>query len=133
MISSPPTICLVDDDQIFRFTFSRTLKSVLQERPLLMFADGAEAIEYIISNQNEQSALPDVLFLDINMPVMDGWQFLDEFAVLKQGLCKPIVIKMLSSSVDPADIEEAQNRPEVSQYIVKPFTPDGMKGLFNGL
>ncbi len=129
----PTCICLVDDDQIFRFTFSRTMKSTLSEHPLLMFGDGAEAIEFIIKNKDQDTELPDVIFLDINMPIMDGWQFLDEYARIKSSLCKNITIKMLSSSVDQADIEEANKRKEVSQYIVKPFTPDGMKGLFTGL
>lgn len=128
-----PSICLVDDDQIFRFTFSRTLKSVQPEPQLLMFGDGAEAIDYIIKNRGLDNALPDILFLDINMPIMDGWQFLDEFSRIRHELCKDVQIRMLSSSVDPMDIEEANSRPEVSKYIVKPFTPDGMKGLFHGI
>ncbi len=127
-----PKICLVDDDNIFRFTFSRTLKNLEKESPL-MFGDGAEAIAYINNHSTDEELLPDVIFLDINMPIMDGWQFLDEFTQIKSDLCKPITIKMLSSSVDPADIEQATKRPEVSQYIVKPFTPDGMKSLFISL
>lgn len=128
-----PRICLVDDDQIFRFTFSRILRSTLQDPQLLMFGDGAEAIDYFKSKKDQEQSLPDVLFLDINMPIMDGWQFLDEYVRIKSSICKPFIIKMLSSSVDPADLEEARKRPEVNQYIVKPFTPEGMKGLFYSL
>lgn len=123
-------LCLIDDDHIFRFTFSRTLRSLDPNQDLLMFADGAEAIEYFQANCHTPEVIPDIIFLDINMPIMDGWQFLDEYTLLKNKLNKRIRINMLSSSVDQADIDLAKSHPEIAEYIVKPFSPDGLKSLF---
>ena len=64
--------------------------------------------------------LPDAILLDLNMPVMDGWQFLDEFISLP--ITKEIHIFIMTSSIDPADIEMAGKYKVVKEYIMKPIT-----------
>jgi CheY-like chemotaxis protein len=63
------------------------------------------------------------------MPIMDGWQFLEEYVTLKPNLSKKITVFMISSSVDPTDLERAKKISEVSDYIVKPITPDALKEI----
>ena len=74
-------------------------------------------------------ALPDIIFLDINMPFMDGWQFLEEYTKIKPTLSKQIVIYVVSSSISEYDIERARNNSNVSDYFVKPITVDTYKTL----
>lgn len=75
----PVNVFVVDDDDIYQFTIKVTLRSIPAVQSTSTFADGAEALEYIVVHQNEQDKLPDIIFLDINMPVMDGFQFMEEF------------------------------------------------------
>ena len=101
-------ICIVDDDNIYQFAMGRILKSMEDvPKQIITFSDGEEAIEYFEKQINTQSSLPDVLLLDINMPIMDGFQFLEAYNKLKSKIKQRIAIYMISSSVDPVDIETA--------------------------
>lgn len=117
-------ICLVDDDDVYKFTFTKTLKSAKIPKKILMFSDGEEALDFMLDNLSNQSALPDVIFLDINMPIMDGWEFLEEFVELKPKVGKEITIYMVSSSIDPVDFEKAKKISAVSDYLIKPVNED---------
>ncbi|MEQ8534886.1 MAG: response regulator, partial [Imperialibacter sp.] len=75
--------------------------------------------------------LPDVILLDINMPVMDGWQFLDEFVKIKPLIKKKITIYMVSSSIDEADLERAKTYEEVSDFIVKPVKAEDLEKMLS--
>lgn len=113
-------ICLVDDDQIYQFTARKVLESINPENKILAFYNGEQAIDYLKSMLNNQSELPDVLFLDINMPVMDGWQFLEAYKSILPQLDKPLIIYMVSSSVNEQDIEKSKEYGTVADYIMKP-------------
>ena len=63
-----------------------------------------------------------MIFLDLFMPVMNGWNFLEEYILLKPYLKKKITIYIISSSIDPVDIKRAKSISEVSDYIIKPIT-----------
>ncbi|PLB17916.1 MAG: Two-component response regulator [Flavobacteriaceae bacterium FS1-H7996/R] len=78
-------------------------------------------------------ALPDVILLDLNMPVMDGWEFLEEFISLKPKLEKKIPIYIVSSSNDPADIMKAKSISEVTDFIIKPVTEAKFVEMIQGL
>ena len=73
--------------------------------------------------------LPDYIFLDINMPYVDGWMFLADYATLKKSLEKEITIFMISSSIDPSDISRARNNSDVRAYVSKPVTPEKFKAI----
>jgi len=117
-----PIIAIIDDDKIFQFTASKTIKSTAITDHILQFENGEDALKYIRQNVTDASKLPDYLFLDINMPIIDGWMFLDDYANLKPDLAKAMVIYMVSSSIDPRDITRAKNHQHVSDYVVKPVT-----------
>lgn len=116
-------VCIVDDDDIYRLTTRMTLEK-LEERPseVLEFADGERALKYILTNKDCSESLPDLILLDINMPVMDGWDFLEAYSEIMISLAKNIPIFMVSSSVDPAEISRAENTPHVIKYISKPLS-----------
>jgi len=127
----PINVFVVDDDDIYQFTTGVTLKSISNVSSVHMFDDGAEALEHISKHQNEENQLPDIIFLDINMPVMDGFQFVEEFIELLPKLDKNIKIYMVSSSIDPKDIKMADRIDEISDYLVKPLKPEDIKEILS--
>jgi two-component system, chemotaxis family, chemotaxis protein CheY len=122
MPSNAPIIALVDDDKIFQFTASKTLKAILISDSILQFENGEDALRFLKDNLLNARLLPDFIFLDINMPLVDGWMFLDDYEALKPRLAKQVVIYMVSSSIDPRDIARARENSNVKDYVVKPVT-----------
>lgn len=113
--------CIVDDDLIYRFTMVKTLESTKLPMDIMAFSDGEEAIDFMLDNIDQDAEFPDVIFLDIDMPIMDGFQFMEEFVKIKPRVGKSITVYMVSSSLDPRDIERAHNISAISDYIVKPI------------
>jgi two-component system, chemotaxis family, chemotaxis protein CheY len=124
-------VALVDDDKIFQFTASKTISALEITDKILQFDNGEEALKYLVSNAGIEESLPDYIFLDINMPFVDGWMFLQDFAGLSQNLTKKISIYMVSSSIDPRDIQRARSIPEVTEYITKPVSREKFLELLN--
>lgn len=123
-------ICIVDDDNIYQFAMGRILKSMEDvPKQIITFSDGEEAIEYFEKQINTQSSLPDVLLLDINMPIMDGFQFLEAYNKLKSKIKQRIAIYMISSSVDPVDIETANKFDCITDYVTKPLKSTVLKDI----
>lgn len=71
--------------------------------------------------QEENEDIPQIIFLDLNMPVMDGWEFLNEFSKIKNQIRKKIDLYVVSSSIDSRDIERAKSIDIVSDYLTKPI------------
>ncbi len=132
-MTKPFIICIVDDDSVYQFTTTRTIETHKLAKKILIFSDGEQAIQFLIDNIFNSDDLPDIIFLDINMPVMDGWQFLEEYVTLKPNLSKKITIFMISSSVDPTDLEKAKKISEISDYIIKPITPTALKEIISAI
>jgi len=126
-------VCVVDDDEIYQFTMKLTLKALSSVGSITSFNDGGEAIDFMLRNIDNESQLPDVIFLDINMPVMDGFQFMEEYVKIKPKLNKKITIYMVSSSVDPVDIKRADKIIDISDYIVKPIEENQLKSILSSL
>jgi CheY-like chemotaxis protein len=122
MDPSEQVIALVDDDKIFQLIATRNIKAANFSGQILQFNNGSEAIEYLEKHASEKSALPDVLFLDINMPLVDGWMFMEDYVSLKDRINKNIRIYMVSSSIDPKDIERAKSISDIREYITKPIS-----------
>ncbi|MDH7445208.1 response regulator [Aquimarina sp. 2201CG14-23] len=117
--------CVIDDDPIFIFGIKKIIELIGFCKSLMVFRDGKEALNNLTSIISSNIGLPDVILLDLNMPILDGWQFLDEF--VKIPCEKKIVIYIVSSSVDPEDVLKAKTYQGVSDYIVKPVTVKKLK------
>jgi CheY-like chemotaxis protein len=122
MARKTPIIALVDDDKIFQFTASKTIKATAITDTILQFERGEDALQFLRKNIADPNSLPDYIFLDINMPYLDGWMFLEDYSEFKAGLSKPISIYMVSSSIDPRDIDRARSNVNVKDYVIKPVT-----------
>lgn len=116
--------CVIDDDAVYNFTVKRAFDTAHFTKRLLMFPNGQMALDYFETHAEETEKLPDLVLLDLNMPVLDGWQFLERFIALKPRLGKKIIIYIISSSIMEADMTRAKSFSEVSDYIVKPITTE---------
>ena len=125
--------CIVDDDSIYRFTMVKALESTKVPMEIMAFSDGEEAIDFMLDNLDQDSVFPDVIFLDIDMPIMDGFQFMEEYIKIKPRVGKKITIYMVSSSLDPVDIERAKKISAISDYIVKPISLNRLKTIIEDL
>ena len=132
-MNSNYNICVIDDDDIYQFTIVKILKSINLDKKISLFSDGEEALEFLIDNLYNNEELPDIIFLDINMPIMDGFQFMEEYVKIKPKLNKKIIIYMVSSSVDPVDIERAKNISDISDYIIKPIKAGQLQEIMANL
>jgi two-component system chemotaxis response regulator CheY len=125
-------VFVVDDDKIFHFLIKKLLSSNNIDVSPIFFENGLQAIEGIKSKINNGENPPDLILLDINMPVLDGWQFLEEYKLLKEKIQKDIAIYIISSSDDTSDKDKAKLfKTEIKDYFLKPMTSDSLKQIFN--
>jgi CheY-like chemotaxis protein len=88
-----------------------------------------DALEYIQDSQDDPESLPELIFLDINMPEMSGFDFLDEYKKFPEAIKKKCIIIMLSSSLHPEDRERALESPYVYKFVSKPINADKLEEL----
>jgi CheY-like chemotaxis protein len=115
-------LALVDDDDTYVYITKKIIEKSEQVKEVRVFKNGLDAIDYLKQNINDTYELPDVIFLDLSMPIMDGWQFLDEFATMDSNNLKKIIIYICSSSISPHDFNRAKEISAVSDFIIKPIT-----------
>jgi CheY-like chemotaxis protein len=126
------TLYLIDDDKVFNMIHSRIIKHTVPVDNIQSFEDAGVALTVLRENaRSRPEELPDMILLDINMPEMDGWAFLDEFALLPETALKKCSVYLLTSSIDPSDIEKSRGYPVVSDFISKPLTTDKIQHLFS--
>lgn len=117
-------IMLIDDDEIFTYIIKKIIDETQLADQINIFGNGREAITYLEKVANEADSLPEVIFLDLNMPILDGWGFLEEYIQLKPNLCKKINLYIITTSVSPMDFKKAKTYSEVSDFIVKPMAKE---------
>lgn len=113
---------IIDDDPIFVLLFKKIIERSERFNKVQNFSDGQFAIEELLKIHQEGSVLPDIIFLDLNMPNIDGWQFLDE--IKKHNFINELTIYIVSSSIDSHEIERAKQYQCVKNFISKPITFD---------
>lgn len=118
---------IIDDDKLTVKLMSILISKNKFCEEIQSFNNAQSAIAKLKENWNDNEILPDAILLDLNMPVMDGWQFLDEFILLP--IKKEISIFIMTSSIDPADIEMAKKYVVIKDYIMKPITAQKLNEL----
>ena len=114
------TACIIDDDPIFIFGTKKIMQMSKFCESFIIYNNGQTALEGLHKIIDSGAVIPDIILLDLNMPILDGWGFLAEF--VKIPIAKKITIYIVTSSINPVDINRAKNYQTVSNYIVKPIT-----------
>ncbi|MEY5049373.1 MAG: hypothetical protein RLZZ175_2732 [Bacteroidota bacterium] len=123
------SIFVIDDDDICQYIAVSIIEHSELVKHTKVFNNGKEAIIYLENNCQILENIPEIILLDLTMPVMDGWEFIENYIKLKPRIGKKVYIYIISSSINPYDFERAKNISEVSDYIVKPLTLEGFTEL----
>jgi len=121
---TPLKIAVVDDDQIYQFIMQRTFDRISPESKILNFSNCGDFYLFLKHNSSDPTLIPDLVLLDLNTPFMNGWEFLDAFKELEKSLAKIPEIYLVTSSVDPNDLEMAKGPELLTGFFVKPLKPE---------
>lgn len=124
-------VLLVDDDPIFNFLHTRMLSLGGLAKEVHTAMNGKQALDLLNGYFSGAATLPDVILLDLTMPEMDGFGFLEGFKKLGKPAVDAVNIIVITSSVNPRDIERVHELG-VKNYLVKPVTLDKLKDLIVG-
>ena len=131
MIKKDPNVLLIDDDRVYLFFMSKVIQKISDRLAIETFTDGEEAVQFLSRHVKGQNKSPEVIFLDINMPFLDGWGFLAEFKKLSSKMDKKkINIYMVSSSSRKQDIQRAAQFEELTGYYIKPVNEEDLTKVF---
>tara|TARA_Y100000782_G_C10188796_1_gene268910 strand:+ start:13269 stop:13682 length:414 start_codon:yes stop_codon:yes gene_type:complete len=120
---------VIDDDPVFQMIIQKLLMRIDFCGNVETSKNGMEAAAKMLEALESESSLPDFIFLDINMPIMDGWQFLERFTEpLKESQRIPAIF-IVTSSIDESDREKAKSHPLVQGYITKPVKLEFLQSL----
>lgn len=128
MMDSKINLLVIDDDDINVFIIKKIVEKTGYNVNMVSKANGLLAIEYLKESQGLDS-FPDLILIDINMPVLNGWEFLDNYEGL--NIVERVDMYMLSSSVYENDIEKAKTYAKVKGFISKPLSIERLIELFN--
>ena len=118
---------LIDDSETDNFIHSRRFKKMELTDKIVVRQNGQLGLEYLKTTGAD--GRPDLLFLDINMPVMNGWEFLDAYEDLHEDQRARVTIVMLTSSVGDTDLARAENYSVIDGHEAKPLTRDKLRGI----
>ena len=116
------TIWIVDDDAIYQIIANKIIQRSDMFSAISSFKNGKEAIDYLYNALENNANLPDIILLDINMPIMDGWEFMEEMGLIKPKLPKEIVVYIVSSSIAVEDKNKSKSYENILGYLSKPIT-----------
>jgi CheY-like chemotaxis protein len=127
-------VMLVDDNEIDNLINQKMIEAAEICDNIFLHSGAKGALEFLkniekLNSKGEDGYLPDLIFLDIDMPLMDGFQFLDEFEKLSDSVKNHCKIVMLTSSLNPQDMSKAKKNKFVIKYLNKPLTQDSLKKI----
>jgi len=126
-------VMLVDDNEIDNYINEKIIKGCYFSDIVYVNTSSTSAIEFLrnlsVNKDLRKDHLPSVLFLDINMPILDGFQFLEEFNKLDDEIRQYVKVAILTSSIDPADLERSHKYSAVCKFLNKPLTEESLQAL----
>jgi CheY-like chemotaxis protein len=124
--------CIIDDDDMYVNLVTKVINMRNLVKNLLIFKNGKEALDYFVGalKKLEERKIPQIILLDLNMPVMNGWQFLNNLSEYDFPELKDSTLYIVSSSINPADIARSKTINLVKDFLIKPVTIDQLSEVF---
>ncbi|MGK0412897.1 MAG: CheY-like chemotaxis protein [Polaribacter sp.] len=122
-------IMIIDDDEIDNYLVKVLIKNNKIAEQILEFNSGLDAIKYLEENKGIEENLPEIILLDLYMPLMDGMEFMEAFDSLKLNFSEKCKVYVVSGSVDDNDILKTKNANNICSYTTKPITVDFLLSL----
>ena len=126
-------ILLVDDDEITNFLSREVLQMRFKDAEIITVMNGEEAFDLLQSEVQEKNILPDIMLLDINMPLMNGWEFLEKLEASTIADYRSINIFMYTSSVYFEDINRGKNNKLLKNILTKPLNEEGISEMISSV
>jgi CheY-like chemotaxis protein len=114
-------VMVVDDNKIDRYVIEMVIKKSNFASEVIQVDSGFEALKYLESKLTDKAGWPDMMLLDINMPGMNGFEFLEKFIALTEDMVNACDIYMLTTSIHPSDIDKAIHHKHIVKFINKPL------------
>ena len=122
-------ILLVEDDDTTNFYNQFLIENLGLANQIVVTSNGQEALEYLQRAGNGEATTPDLILLDINMPVMNGFEFIEAYEQLPNEWKSKILVVMLTTSLHPNDVARAQGHPSIREYFFKPLLKEKLGEL----
>lgn len=122
-------ILLVDDDEATNYIHTMIIQQADCAETIKAVQSGYEALEYLVEKVGGEYPQPDFIFLDVNMPGMNGWEFLEEYEKLPDEKKGNIVVVMLTTSLNPDDADKAKKIGTINGFKSKPLTVEMVQDL----
>ena len=121
--------CIIDDDAIAVFGLKRAMQALKFSPELVIYENGLDAIEAFKTMIEGEMSLPSLILIDINMPVMDGWDFITEMRKIWPKDLEEPTIYMMTSSLSPMDVETAKSFGLENNYLIKPIYAEVLQDI----
>ena len=125
------TVLLIDDSEFDNLFHERVIRKSELVENVIVKTSGDEALEFLKENLRLNRSSPDIIFLDINMPGMNGWEFIEQYQKLEDASKSKVVLVMLTTSDNPKDISKAKEYPAISDYKIKPLSKPILEDVIN--
>ncbi|MBZ0099680.1 MAG: response regulator [Taibaiella sp.] len=122
-------IMVIDDNQIDRYIAEKTIKKFHFSEEVVPLESAVDALEQLSALSDKMEELPEIILLDINMPEMNGFEFLEKYAELPDTVKKKCIIVMLTTSLNEDDRMVAEKNPYIHQFLNKPLNEETLKKI----